>query len=79
LSNTLDAGFCVDALKVALRKYGKPKFFNTNQGCPFASYDFTGVLKDAKVNTSTDGRPLHGQHFYRMIVAVLKIRSRLSA
>jgi len=56
LSNTLDAGFCVDALKTALRKYGKPKIFNTDQGSPFTSYDFTGVLKDAEITISMDGR-----------------------
>jgi len=56
LSNTLDAGFCVDALKTALRKYGKPKIFNTDQGSQFTSYDFTGVLKDAEITISMDGR-----------------------
>jgi len=57
----MDAGFCIDALTAALRKYGKPKFFNTDQGRPFTGYDFTGVLKDAKVNTSTDGQGRRAQ------------------
>ena len=29
LSNTLEADFCVDALKEALAKHGKPEIFNT--------------------------------------------------
>ena len=32
LSNTLDAGFCVDARDAALARHGPPKIFNTDQG-----------------------------------------------
>jgi len=56
LSNTLDAGFCVEALADALARYGKPKIFNTDQGSQFTSFDFTSVLKDADVTISMDGR-----------------------
>lgn len=56
LSNTLDASFCVEALKEALAKYGKPEIFNTDQGSQFTSGDFTSVLIDAKVAISMDGR-----------------------
>ena len=45
LSNTMDSGFCVEALNEALSKYGKPKIFNTDQGSQFTSFDFTGALK----------------------------------
>jgi len=31
LSNTLDARFCVQALREALSRYGKPDIFNTDQ------------------------------------------------
>ncbi len=44
LSNTLDAGFCVDCLEEALRAHGRPEIFNTDQGAPFTSAAFTGVL-----------------------------------
>ena len=44
LSNTMDAGFCVEALNATLSKYGKPKIFNTDQGSQFTSFEFTGVL-----------------------------------
>ena len=56
LSNTLDARFCIEALNEALARYGKPEIFNTDQGSQFTSLDFTGVLKDAEVAISMDGR-----------------------
>lgn len=56
LSNTLDADFCVEALKEALAKYGKPDIFNTDQGSQFTSFSFTRTLKDAGVKISMDGR-----------------------
>ena len=56
LSNTMDAGFCVEALHEAMARYGKPEIFNTDQGSQFTSLDFTGVLKDAEVTISMDGR-----------------------
>jgi len=56
LSNTLDAGFCVEALRDALAEYGRPEIFNTDQGSQFTSLDFTGVLKAAEITISMDGR-----------------------
>jgi len=56
LSNTMDAGFCVEALNEALSKYGNPEIFNTDQGSQFTSFDFTGVLKDAGIRISMDGQ-----------------------
>jgi putative transposase len=56
LSNTLDAGFCVEALREARARYGRPEIFNTDQGSQFTSVEFTGVLKDASVAISMDGR-----------------------
>ena len=56
LSNTMDTRFCLEALNEALARYGKPAIFNTDQGSQFTSLDFTGVLKDAGVAISMDGR-----------------------
>jgi putative transposase len=56
LSNTTDASFCVAALEEALARYGKPEIFNTDQGSQFTSADFTGVLIEADVRISMDGR-----------------------
>ncbi|TVQ86230.1 MAG: IS3 family transposase [Chromatiaceae bacterium] len=56
LSNTLESGFCVDCLQEALRVYGAPEIFNTDQGTQFTSTVFTQVLKDAEIAISMDGR-----------------------
>jgi putative transposase len=47
LSITMEAAFCVDALKEALAKYGAPELFNPDKGSRFTSLDFTGALLDA--------------------------------
>lgn len=56
LSNTLDAGFCVEALNEAMARYGCPEIFNTDQGSQFTSLEFTGTLRDAGIAISMDGR-----------------------
>ena len=56
LSNTMDVGFCVEALQEALARFGTPEIFNTDQGSQFTSVAFTQVLKDAHVQISMDGR-----------------------
>ena len=55
LSNTLEADFCVDALKEALGQ-GRPEVFNTDQGSQFTSLEFTQVLRDHGVKISMDGK-----------------------
>jgi putative transposase len=56
LSNTLDAGFCVEALNEALERYGRPDIFNTDQGSQFTSEAFTGVLREHDIRISMDGK-----------------------
>lgn len=56
LSNTLDVGFCVQALEEALTRWGTPDIFNTDQGAQFTSEDFTAVLKAKNVQISMDGK-----------------------
>ena len=56
LSNSMDASFCVEALKEALAKYGPPEICNSDQGSQVTSTEFTQVLLDAKVKISMDGR-----------------------
>ena len=55
LSNTLEAGFCIDTLQEALEK-GRPEVFNTDQGSQFTSGEFTQVLQDHGVKISMDGK-----------------------
>ena len=56
LSNTLDAGFCVEALDEALARRGRPEIFNTDQLSQFTSVAFTGRLREGGVRISMDGR-----------------------
>jgi len=56
LSNTLDTDFCLEALQEALRRFGAPEIFNTDQGAQFTSEAFTGVLKDHGIQISMDGK-----------------------
>jgi putative transposase len=56
LSNTLDASFCTDALEEALRRFGSPEIFNTDQGSQFTSEAFTGILNTNDIRISMDGR-----------------------
>jgi putative transposase len=56
LSNTLETSFCVEALREALARYGRPEIFNTDQGAQFTSEEFTSVLLDGGIKISMDGR-----------------------
>ena len=56
LSNTLDTEFCVEALQEALRSFGPPEIFNTDQGSQFTSREFTGVLQAHGIRISMDGK-----------------------
>ncbi|MFH1852601.1 MAG: IS3 family transposase [Candidatus Neomarinimicrobiota bacterium] len=56
LSVTLDKSFCLDALEEALRWYGKPEIFNTDQGSQFTSPKFLKPLEDNGIKISMDGR-----------------------
>ena len=55
LSNTMDVGFCSEALDEALSQ-GRPEIFNTDQGSQFTSREYTGRLEAAGIAVSRDGR-----------------------
>ena len=55
VSITLDAEFCIEALRDAL-SVSKPEIFNSDQGCQFTSTSFIGVLEAAGIAISMDGR-----------------------
>jgi len=63
LSNTLDAGFCVEALREALKK-SKPEIFNTDQGSQFTSEAFTGLLQQHGVKISMDGKGSYNDNLF---------------
>lgn len=55
VSQTLEAEFCVEALRNALLK-GRCEIFNTDQGAQFTSNDWINTLKKHKISISMDGR-----------------------
>ena len=56
LSNSMEADFCVEALKEAIAKYGKPAIMNSDQGSQFTGFEWINALKDADVKISMDGK-----------------------
>ena len=56
ISVTMDDDFCVNALKSAIRQYGRPDIFNTDQGSQYTGKDFTGVLLEHEIKISMDGK-----------------------
>jgi putative transposase len=63
LSNTLEAGFCVEALKEALNK-GRPEIFNTDQGAQFTSDPFVGLLERHGIRVSMDGKGSYNDNLF---------------
>jgi putative transposase len=56
ISVTMDDEFCVNALESAIRRYGTPDVFNTDQGAQYTGKPFTGVLQKHGVRISMDGK-----------------------
>jgi putative transposase len=56
LSTSLETLFCKEALEDAIRLYGTPEIFNTDQGSQFTSTDFTSVLLQKNIKISMDGK-----------------------
>ncbi len=56
VSNTMEDTFCISALESAIRLYGTPEIFNTDQGSQFTSTDFIDVLKKNDIKISMDGK-----------------------
>ena len=56
VSISMEADFCIEALKEALARHGKPDIFNTDQGSQFTGAAFTGVLIKNDIAISMDGK-----------------------
>ena len=63
LSNTLEAGFCAEALAEALGP-GRPEVFNTDQGSQCTSREFIRVLEDSGVKISMDGKGRYADNIF---------------
>lgn len=56
VSNSMDGGFCLDALNEAIQRYGPPEIANTDQGSQFTAYAWMDTLLGNGVQISMDGR-----------------------
>jgi putative transposase len=56
LSNTMTTDFCLEAVEEAIRLYGAPEIFNTDQGSQFTSEAFTNLLISNGIKISMDGK-----------------------
>jgi len=56
LSITMEADFCIDALREAMDRHGRPEIFNTDQGVQFTSPAFLDELSSQGVRISMDGQ-----------------------
>ena len=56
ISNTLANDFCIEALVAAIKKYGNPNIFNTDQGSQFTAESFTSELNSRGIAISMDGK-----------------------
>ncbi|HMQ50347.1 MAG TPA: IS3 family transposase [Saprospiraceae bacterium] len=56
LSNTMEAEWCVEVVREAIERYGKPDIFNTDQGAQFTSAVFSGFITGQGIRLSMDGK-----------------------
>lgn len=56
LSNSMTADWCAEVLSEAIKKYGKPEIFNTDQGSQYTSDVFINALKSNDIQISMDGK-----------------------
>ena len=56
LSITMETDFCVDALREAMDRHGRPEIFNTDQGVQFTSAAFLDEVSSQGVRISMDGK-----------------------
>ena len=57
VSNSLEAYFCIVALKRAFQRYGYPDIFNSDQGSQYTGDEFQNILRaSGRVRVSMDGR-----------------------
>ena len=54
--NTMDAFHCVDTLRMAVERFGRPEIFNSDQGSQFTSTEFLDELRSYGIKISMDGR-----------------------
>ena len=63
LSSSMEANFCIEALREALKE-GKPEIFNTDQGAQFTANTFVNVLKENQIQISMDGKGRYADNIF---------------
>jgi putative transposase len=56
LSNSMDTQWCLNILKEAIDKYGKPEIVNSDQGSQYTSAMWTHFLEKEGISISMDGK-----------------------
>jgi putative transposase len=56
LSNSLESALCLEAFEEAIKAYGQPEIFNTDQGVQFTSQEFVHAVLEKDIRFSMDGR-----------------------
>ncbi len=56
ISNSMEAEWCNNTLKIAIEKHGKPDIFNTDQGSQFTADIFINTLLENGIQPSMDGK-----------------------
>lgn len=56
ISNSLEAENCLQVLRGAIKKYGKPEIVNSDQGSQFTSVMWTEYLDNENIRISMDGK-----------------------
>ena len=80
LSNSMTTDFCIEAVEEAVHRHGKPGIFNTDQGSPFTSAEFVGLIQGHGIQVM-HGRqgPLGRQRVGRAALEKREIRGGLLA
>jgi putative transposase len=56
LSNTMTAEWCVETIREAIARCGRPEIINSDQGCQFTSDCYIDFLKQSDIRISMDGK-----------------------
>ena len=56
ISNSMSKKWCLEVLKDAIARYGKPEILNSDQGSQYTSSAWTNFLEEEKIRISMDGK-----------------------
>ena len=56
VSNSMEAEWVVEMLRVAIKQHGKPEIINSDQGTQFTSDDYIDFVKSKEIRISMDGK-----------------------